>query len=495
MTTYLFENNDSYKSVKSTPINLSPRTFNKHAREEFRCGESPVESSDGFAPRSTSQKSRKRFKPDVSNSRHRICHGSTEENQTDSCYKNSTQTAPQAKYADNPIPSTTSNTDEGEGSQGNGNSASGEDDGEDSDNPADLPYRQSPNSILPDSPQSLPENNEKLFEELPDPLLPEKIPTLTHANSSDRKASFSTSDTSSSNQQNIIVGTKIREKTARKKKILDPADLSQLAADKGFKYEAQKPGVYLLRCPQHHKVIIKDKDPIDLLTCKKCDKKMVKCREYAQSMNGKVLNLRYEDDIQFECEKGHDWKIKYSKYMFSRWCPKCEKMKRDEKKRQLEEEAEKIRKQIEAEQNAKLEEARIKMLEEERMRYLNYQAWFYQWPTNYGCQNFMNDESVNALSKEWTIKYLKENPNIPAEFEDIFLLYKILITAKEMLIAKLMIIPKTEQASFYRKCAIKLHPDKNRNPRANEAFQKFTECYKYVTGSQNNACFNMTSSC
>lgn len=37
---------------------------------------------------------------------------------------------------------------------------------------------------------------------------------------------------------------------------------------------------------------------------------------------------------------------------------------------------------------------------------------------------------------------------------------------------------KSEVASFYRKNAIRVHPDKCKHPEAIQAFQKLAECYK-----------------
>jgi len=41
---------------------------------------------------------------------------------------------------------------------------------------------------------------------------------------------------------------------------------------------------------------------------------------------------------------------------------------------------------------------------------------------------------------------------------------------------------KSEVASFYRKYAAKIHPDKCRHPQAMEGFQKFVACYKKGMG-------------
>lgn len=172
--------------------------------------------------------------------------------------------------------------------------------------------------------------------------------------------------------------------------------------------------------------------------------------------------------------------------MFSRWCPHCEKLKREDKKKALEEMERKLREEMTTQQEAKLEEDRLKMQEEERQRYMNYQSWFYQWPTSmYSTeyqQAYMADGNINAVARELAVKYVAENGG---EIEDVFFVHKVLMTTAQMLVAKMMMIPKQEFASFYRKHAARLHPDKNRHPRSNEAFQKFTECYKYCVQTFN----------
>jgi len=40
---------------------------------------------------------------------------------------------------------------------------------------------------------------------------------------------------------------------------------------------------------------------------------------------------------------------------------------------------------------------------------------------------------------------------------------------------------RLEIASFYRKNAVRIHPDKCKHPEAIQAFQKLAECYKKAT--------------
>lgn len=171
--------------------------------------------------------------------------------------------------------------------------------------------------------------------------------------------------------------------------------------------------------------------------------------------------------------------------MFTKWCSQCSKLERQDKLKAQQEEAKKQQEKIAEEQNRVLEEARRQMLEEEQKQRSNYQYLFENWPattylytfTNYG----LNDESINKLAKERAESYMgSKEYNGRTALEDIQFLHKILLTSVEMLLAKLWIIPKQELSSFYRKNAMRLHPDKNCHPKAMEAFQKFSECYKLI---------------
>jgi thiol-disulfide isomerase/thioredoxin len=251
--------------------------------------------------------------------------------------------------------------------------------------------------------------------------------------------------------------------------------LESLMNNQGYSMFKKKINGVILKCPEDHNVNIKYREKLKVLECKKCKKRLIKCIQFAQLNNGKVKNKEFSSVIRFECEREHEWECKYGKRTLNHWCPYCEKIKQEEARRAIEEETENERQQAIREQNAKLEEARHLMNKEQ---VTNYQALFYQW--DMGLKNEgLTDASVNKLSKELVDKYLRDNAcNLLISFEDIFLVYKILITAQEILVKKLRVVPVQDLSSFYRKCAMRLHPDKNKHPKASEAFQKLTECYR-----------------
>jgi hypothetical protein len=165
-------------------------------------------------------------------------------------------------------------------------------------------------------------------------------------------------------------------------------------------------------------------------------------------------------------------------------------MEREELRKQREEQERMEKIKDAEEQNRILEEAWRKMQEEEQQKRDDPQFMFGQW-MNDQCCNLpvigLSNEAINLLSKEKAEKYMASNEyrGLPC-YEDLHFLYKIIVTSQEMLIAKLWMLPQQEINSFYRKCAMRLHPDKNPHPQAMEAFQKFHECYKVCINSKKN---------
>ena len=125
----------------------------------------------------------------------------------------------------------------------------------------------------------------------------------------------------------------------------------------------------------------------------------------------------------------------YSK--FNTWCTHCSKLKRLEKKKKFEEEIERQREKDIVEQERKLEEARKEMMKEQQTQFADYNRLFHTWPNSYyiysQSNNGLNDETINLLAQE---KAQKEFTGA-ISYEDLFLLHKILITSKEMLLTKL----------------------------------------------------------
>lgn len=432
MTTFPNVQNDSYKSVHN--INYPSRLVTgKHRREvPLRSDDNALEAVANCSFRSVIPKIRKRFKPE----------SALPEFNAYTSSKLQTQTNTQDSI--NQIQYTTSTLDEGESSQGNGNCGTSEDEGVEHYERYKCCGREE--GVCFDASEY-------------------KGATSLKTISLGMKMGIEKRD----------VPTKVSAKLEMHAAAFDFDFLELLMSTQGYSLLKKKTDGLVLKCPEDHNVHIKYKDKLKVLECKKCNKRLVKCIQFARLNNGKVVNKSFSPVITYECERGHQWECKYGKAAFSHWCPQCEKLIQEERKKVLEREAEKAREESIREQNAILEEARLRMQQDQPR---NYQALFYQWDIPLENKG-LTDASVNQLSKELAEKYLKDNGcSLFVSFEDIFLVFKILITSKEMLIAKLKIVPAQELCSFYRKCAAKLHPDKNKHPRASEAFQKLAECYK-----------------
>jgi len=69
--------------------------------------------------------------------------------------------------------------------------------------------------------------------------------------------------------------------------------------------------------------------------CKKCQTSLKHMQDFAVSNGGVVLNLYYNDIIQFQCSKSHTWSstVKNAK---RKWCSKCNKDEKEHNKKLFE---------------------------------------------------------------------------------------------------------------------------------------------------------------
>ncbi len=144
-------------------------------------------------------------------------------------------------------------------------------------------------------------------------------------------------------------------------------------------------------------------------------------------------------------------------------------MKKTEAKRQKQEELRRQKERFAQEQNEILEKARREMLLEHPVV-----------------------DPTDVLAQQMATTYLAsiDSSAAPMNYEDLAFLYKVILTPDAILTQAMYrnfphtLLPnrlqmqKPELASFYRKNAARIHPDKCRHPQAIEAFQKFTECYR-----------------
>ena len=92
---------------------------------------------------------------------------------------------------------------------------------------------------------------------------------------------------------------------------------------------------------------------------------------------------------------------------------------------------------------------------------------------------------INLIANKLAMKYFssKENEETKTSLEDAMLIYRILQSPKQIIIQSMENIDKAELASLYRKNSLRIHPDKCRHPQADQAFQKYVECYREVVNT------------
>ena len=101
--------------------------------------------------------------------------------------------------------------------------------------------------------------------------------------------------------------------------------------------------------------------------CKVCEGLLQNAKAHAEKHGGKLLSKTLENELEFECEKGHRWKISYKKCLRS-WCKICKKERKRLVKEILAEEKKRVEEQRKTKQDKMLEEARLRMINESKQR-------------------------------------------------------------------------------------------------------------------------------
>lgn len=238
---------------------------------------------------------------------------------------------------------------------------------------------------------------------------------------------------------------------------------------------------HTFQCKIGHKFHLTKKEVLQGNWCKICAKTFSNIVKFATQNNGYVIQDSLSHNITFMCKNKHEWSVNYKRATKS-WCKYCNKEKRNNLKRQIQEENnlfEEIKKQR---QEEVLKEARKKMFFQnfgqnnfEFFSREQRQATINEFEENY----VQLEREIDKIANTFTNKYFQSSENIEnLSNEQVFHVYKILVIPEEVIRKYLSILKKTKLKQEFKKYALILHPDKNCHPEAKRAFQKIYSIIK-----------------
>lgn len=209
--------------------------------------------------------------------------------------------------------------------------------------------------------------------------------------------------------------------------------------------------------------------------CQKCADLLRKCQSFANEHGGRCLNQKYEETISFICGKGHEWSVHHKRFD-SEWCADCAREEKEFLKKKCEEERQRREKLEEELQRKLFDEARRKAFENVSTPGVpldeNILAFFQKI-----------DLEVEKLAKEEANKFMaNKEMSQNVTFQQTLQVYKVLIMPEDALQKYMMSLNNEVLKSEFRRMAKLLHPDKNKHPRAGNAFQKVHKVYEAVVG-------------
>lgn len=204
--------------------------------------------------------------------------------------------------------------------------------------------------------------------------------------------------------------------------------------------------------------------------CLKCKNFHMKCLEKIEQENGCLLSdINDKSLCKVQCEKNHQFYVKYSREITKVWCKAC---KQDE-----------VLQAKKANQEAQ-KEAFIKLQKQQESLFNESKSQIESTST----PSPINSDSLELLqicqmSQQMMTKYFEQNPSSQISKEEMYNLYKILITPEDLLERCMKMALSQSQStliSYYRSVSLFIHPDKNKHHLATETFQKFQNAYTSV---------------
>lgn len=213
--------------------------------------------------------------------------------------------------------------------------------------------------------------------------------------------------------------------------------------------------------------------------CLRCDELLKDFSEFAARNGGRCLNQKFEENIHFECHKGHSWKLNH-KNAKKRWCLDCVKDEKAEIKRKCEEERLLRNKREEEAQRKIFEEAKRKAMEEQTSKNFARPAMTGMYPTQSIVDYFQRmDYEIEKLAQKYSREYMSRKEFTgDASYQQILQVYKILIMPEDVLQNYMYNLNGEMLKQEFRRFAKIIHPDKNKHPQAGLAFQKIYKVYE-----------------
>ncbi len=223
--------------------------------------------------------------------------------------------------------------------------------------------------------------------------------------------------------------------------------------------------------------------------CVRCDRNVKRLIEMARSKGGKVLLPRASSSplaVEMECARGHRWSLDLCSRQgqtTTKWCTVCKRLSREAERTKREAENKKIEQEYLSLQQEMLRQARFRM---QRDAFPEGDSQCSKQRSNLLVREDVMrsgiQQAINEEARRRTLAYMSSAEyDGSCNYEDVLVVYRILLVVEQSEVKAqdlLLIMSRAnEAATAFRKLALLVHPDKNRHPKANLAFQKLKSAF------------------